>query len=165
MTPVYFGRVQTRLFVLAFVGGIWTLIITPFLPSPAGAALHQKYQATFTVLAVVFVLGIVWDAIWYFLQQFRWEKDWPIMYQLLTGIPEGIVAWLVLKTRDVPGHPILTGTAFDIHFTTVWILTWAFTIGPMRVPFLRWRFRGGYIIGGGGPVTYPLARPAAPPGK
>jgi len=144
MTPIYIGRVQTRFFVLAFIGGLWTLIITPFLPG--GGALHLKYQATFTVLAVVFVLGIVWDAIWYGLQQFRWEKDWPIMYQLLTGIPEGIVAWLVLKTRDVPGHPILTGAAFDVHFTTVWILTWLFTIGPMRVPFLRWRFRGARLI-------------------
>lgn len=145
MTPIYIGRVQTRLFVLAFVGGLWTLIITPFLP-PSSAPLHLKYQATFTVLAVVFVLGIVWDIIWFFLQQFRWEKDWPIMYQLLTGIPEGIVAWLVLKTRHVPGHPLLTGTAFDIHFTTVWILTWLFTIGPMRVPFLRWRFKGARLI-------------------
>jgi hypothetical protein len=144
MTPTYIGRVQTRLFVLAFIGGLWTLIITPFLPG--GGALHNKYQATFTVLAVVFVLGIVWDALWYFLQQFRWEKDWPIMYQLLTGIPEGIVAWLVLKHRLVPPHPVLSGAAFDIHFTTVWILTWVFTIGPMRVPFLRWRFRGGRLI-------------------
>jgi hypothetical protein len=157
MTPVYSGRVQTRFFVLLVIGGLWTLILMPFLsittPSGTAASLSGKYQAGFTVLAVIFVLGIVWDGIWYFLQQFRWEKDWPIMYQLLTGIPEGIVAWLVLKTGDVPGHPFLTGAAFDIHFTTVWILTWAFTIGPMRVPFLRWRFRGGRLIGGAGPVT------------
>ncbi len=146
MTPIYFGRVQTRLFVLAFVGGLWTLIITPFLPAPAGTPLHLKYQATFTVLGVVFVLGIVWDLVWIFLQQFRWEKDWPIMYQLLTGIPEGIAAWLVLKHRLVPPHPTLSGSAFDIHFVTVWILTWLFTIGPMRVPFLRWRFKGARLI-------------------
>jgi hypothetical protein len=144
MTPIYFGRVQTRFFVLAFVGGLWTLIITPFLPG--AAALHTKYQATFTVLALVFVLGIVWDAIYMFLQQFRWEKDWPIMYQLLVGIPEGIVAWEVLLTRSVPGHPLLSSGAFIIHFTTVWVLTWLFTIGPMRVPFLRWRFKGARLI-------------------
>jgi hypothetical protein len=144
VTPTYGGRVQTRFFTLLVIGGIWTLIIAPFLPG--GGSLGQRYQATFTVLALVFLLGIPWDAIWYFLQQFRWEKDWPIMYQLLTGIPEGIVVWLVLKTRDVPGHPIITGAAFNIHFTTVWILTWLFAIGPMRVPFLRWRFRGGRLI-------------------
>ncbi len=151
MTPTYIGRLQTRFFVLLFVGGLWTLIITPFLPG--GGALGNKYQATFTVLAVVFVLGIVWDAIWIFLQQFRWEKDWPIMYQLLTGIPEGIVTWYVLVTKDVPGHPQVGRGAFIIDFATVWILTWLFTIGPMRVPFLRWRFRGGRLIGGRGPVT------------
>ena len=146
MTPTYMGRIQTRFFVLAFIGGLWSLIITPFLPAPAGATLGMKYQATFTVLAVVFVLGIVWDAIWYGLQQFRWEKDWPIMFQLLIGIPEGVVAWLALGTGHLPGHPVLTGAAFAIHFTTVWILTWLFSIGPIRVPFLRWRFRGGRFI-------------------
>ncbi len=27
--------------------------------------------------------------------QFRWEKDWPTMFGYLTGINEGIVAYLV----------------------------------------------------------------------
>ena len=144
MTPVYLGRVQTRLFVLAVIGGLWTLIITPLLPG--GGPLHDKYTATFLVLAVVFVLGIAWDGLYHLLQQFRWEKDWPIMFGLLTGINEGIVAWLVLKGGHVPGHPKINGWAFVIHFTTVWLLTWLFAIGPMRVPFLRWRFRGGRLI-------------------
>ncbi len=144
MTPVYLGRVQTRLFVLAVIGGLWTLIITPLLPGRG--ALHDKYTATFSVLAVVFVLGIAWDGLYHLLQQFRWEKDWPTMFGLLTGINEGIVAWLVLKGGHVPGHPKINGWAFDIHFTTVWLLTWLFAIGPMRVPFLRWRFRGGRLI-------------------
>ncbi|MGH9125077.1 MAG: hypothetical protein ACRDZ8_10185 [Acidimicrobiales bacterium] len=150
MTPTYGGRVQTRFFTLLVIGGIWTLILMPFLsltkPNGMSASLGEKYQAGFIVLALVFILGLVWDGIWYFLQQFRWEKDWPIMYQLLTGIPEGIAVWLVLKTRDVPGHPFLTGTVYDIQFITVWIFTWLFAIGPMRVPFLRWRFRGGRLV-------------------
>jgi hypothetical protein len=144
MTLVYFGRVQTRLFVLAVVGGLWTLIIAPHLPGPGTTG--DRYRAAYIVLAVVFVVGIIWDAFYHFLQQFRWEKDWPIMFSLLTGINEGIVAWLILRSGQVPGHPKLTGAAFDIHFTTVWVLTWMFTIGPMRVPFIRWRFRGGRLI-------------------
>jgi hypothetical protein len=144
MTPVYLGRIQTRLFVLAVIGGLWTSLITPLLPGDA--PLGAKYQATFTVLAVVFVVGIVWDAIYYLAQQFRWEKDWPTMFGLLTGINEGIVAWLVVTSGYLPGHPTISGSAFAIHFTTVWLLTWLFVIGPMRVPFLRWRFRGGRLI-------------------
>jgi len=143
VTPIYIGRVETRLFLLAIIGSLWTLVITPFLPG--GGSLSDKYQATFTVLIVVFLLGILWDILWQFLQQFRWEKDWPIMYALFQGIPEGIVAYLVIKA-GVPGDPKITGSAFFIHFTTVWVVTWLFAIGPMRVPFIRWRFRGGRLV-------------------
>ncbi len=144
MTPVWFGRIQTRLFLLAVIGGLWTLLIGPALPG--GGTSSDKYQAAFSVLAVVFVLGIVWETIYHGLQQFRWEKDWPIMFSLLLGLPEGIVAWLVLDAGLVPGDPHITGSAFVTHFATTWILTWLFAIGPMRVPFLRWRFRGGRLI-------------------
>ena len=58
MTPVYFGRVQTRLFVLATVGALWTLIIAPQLPGPGSTG--AKYRTAFIVLAVVFVAGTVW---------------------------------------------------------------------------------------------------------
>ena len=61
-------------------------------------------------------------------------------------VNEGIVAWLIARTVDLPGSPRINGTAFVIHFTTVWIVTWLFVNGPMRVLFLRWRFRGGRII-------------------
>lgn len=144
MTLTYLGRVQTRLFALVFIGGLWTLIITPLLPSRG--ALQDKYHATFIVLAAVFAIGVIWDGIYYLFQQFRWEKDWPNMFGLLAGINEGIVVWEVLRTRHLPGHADIGGGAFCIHFITVWLLTWMFTIGPMRVPFLRWRFRGGRLI-------------------
>jgi hypothetical protein len=144
VTPIYFGRIQTRLFLLTVIGGLWTLLIAPALPGEGTSS--DKYNAAFTVLAVVFVLGIVWEAVYQGLQQFRWEKDWPIMFGFLEGIPEGIVAWLVIDAGLVPGDPQITGSAFVVHFATTWILTWLFAIGPMRVPFLRWRFRGGRLV-------------------
>ena len=33
MVPTLYGRIQTRIVLLIVVGGIWTLIITPFLPT------------------------------------------------------------------------------------------------------------------------------------
>ena len=145
VVPTLNGRIQTRIFVLAVIGSLWTAAITPALP-PSGAPLHVKYQATFTVLAVVLVLGIAWEFLYHFLQQFRWEKDWPALFGLLTGINEGVAAWFVIRSGAVPGHPHVSGTAFVVHFATVWIVTWMFVNGPMRVPFLRWRFRGGRIL-------------------
>lgn len=144
MTPTLIGRFQTRTFLIVVIGSLWTLIITPALP--VDAPLGDKYQATFTVLLVVLVVGYLWDCVYYGLQQFRWEKDWPTMFGLLTGINEGLVTYLIVQSGNLPGHPMVTLPAFIIQFGTVWVLTWAFAIGPMRVPFLRWRFRGGRLI-------------------
>jgi hypothetical protein len=145
MVPILLGRIETRIFLLGVIGSLWTLAITPFLP-PLSAPLGDRYKATFTVLAVVLVVGLAWECLYHFLQQFRWEKDWPAFFGLLTGIPEGIVAWLIVSNVDLPTHVSVNGTAFVIHFTTVWLVTWMFANGPMRVLFLRWRFRGARII-------------------
>ncbi len=145
MLPILMGRIQTRIFTLAVIGSLWTAVITPFLP-PHSVPLHTRYQATFTVLAVVLVVGLVWECIYQGLQQFRWEKDWPTLFGFVEGINEGIVAWLIVANVTLPGHPSVTGTAFVIDFATVWIVTWLWVNGPMRVPFLRWRFRGGRIV-------------------
>ena len=36
--------------------------------------------------------------------------------------------------------------AFLLHLLTTWILVWLVANGPMRVPFIHWRFRGGRLI-------------------
>lgn len=145
MLPILAGRIQTRIFVLVVVGALWTAIITPVLP-PHRASLGDRYQATFTVLAIVLVLGLGWECVYQGLQQFRWEKDWPTLFGFLTGINEGVLTWLVIQHVSLPGTPAITGGTFLLHFTTVWLVTWLFLNGPMRVPFVHWRFRGGRII-------------------
>jgi hypothetical protein len=145
MLPILSGRMQTRVFLLAVVGSLWTLILTPLLP-PHSASLADRYQATFTVLAVVLILGLGWDCIYFLLQQFRWEKDWPTLFGFLNGINEGVLAWIVVRHVQLPGHPHFDGTAFLIHFTTVWLVTFLFVNGPMRFVSIRWRFRGGRLV-------------------
>ena len=144
MTPTFFGRIQTRIFLIAVIGSLWTLVVTPFLPSDG--SLSETYEATFAVLVVVLVLGLAWEVLYQGLQQFRWEKDWPTGFGLILGIPEGIVVWLVVSAGLAPGDPEISGAAFIIHFATTWLVTYLFVLGPMRVPFLRWRFRGGRIV-------------------
>lgn len=148
MTPTLFGRIQTRIFLLATVGVVWTLIIGPFLTLLVdGADTGDIYRLAFGALVDVAVVGIVWEFIYHGLQQFRWEKDWPTLFGLLNGINEGIVVALLLKA-DLPwdvGGDIPVG-AFTVHFATTWILVWLVANGPMRVLSLRWRFRGGRLI-------------------
>lgn len=141
MVPTLYGRIQTRIVLLIVVGGIWTLLITPFLPT--GESLGKSYQTTFLVLLTVLVLGVIWEFIYHGLQQFRWEKDWPTFFGLLTMINEGIVVWLFIKGGLVPGVGDVPLSAFLMQFITTWLVVWLVANGPVQIFFSRWRFRGG----------------------
>ena len=145
MLPTLNGRLQTRIFVLLVVGGIWTLIITGLLP--LDGPLSERYMTAFVVLLTVTVLGCGWEFIYHFLQQFRWEKDWPTLFGLVTAINEGVLVWLLLQFDVVPGIPgEVPLPAFLILFLSTWVVVWLVVNGPMRVPFVHWRFRGGRLI-------------------
>jgi hypothetical protein len=145
MLPTLNGRIQTRVFLLVVVGGIWTLILTPVLPIPG--TLSQAYRTTYIILLTTIVLGIVWEFLYHFLMQWRWEKDWPTLFGLLTVINEGALVWLLLHLHAVPG---ISGDvplgAFLLLFLTTWVIVWLVANGPMRVPFIHWRFRGGRLV-------------------
>jgi hypothetical protein len=146
VVPTLAGRIQTRLALLAVVGGVVTAIIVPVLPVPASVSLGVTYRNAFLILAAVAVLGVGWEFIYHFLMQWRWEKDWPTLFGLITLVPEGLLVWLVVRAGIIPG---MTGTvpapAFWLQFLAVWIVVWLVANGPMRVPFIRWRFRGGRL--------------------
>lgn len=144
MVPTLAGRIQTRLFLLAVVGVPVTGLLTPALPLSGPAS--DRYRATFVVLAAVAALGIGWELVYHLLMQWRWEKDWPTLFGLLTALPEGLLIWSLGYRQRLPGLPgqLSTG-AFVLHFAAVWLATWLAGNGPMRVPFIRWRFRGGRL--------------------
>ena len=145
MLPTLNGRIQTRVFVTLVVGGLWTLLITPVLPVPG--TLPDAYVTTFVVLLAVTVLGVGWELVYHLLQQFRWEKDWPTFFGLITAVNEGMLVWLLLEAGAVPGidGPV-PFSAFLLQFVTTWLVVWLTVNGPMRVPFVHWRFRGGRIV-------------------
>jgi hypothetical protein len=159
MTPTLMGRLQTRIFLVIVVGGLWTLFITPFLPVSgglviteySGSGLTDAYEATYTTLFVFLVLGLVWECIYQGLMQFRWEKDWPAMLQILTVINEGIAVYLVLRyalPEDAKARLVVESDvqAFLVHYVTTFYVVFAFANSFMRVIFIRWRFRYGRLI-------------------
>lgn len=151
MTPSLIGRIQTRIALLATVGLIWTILITPALPRSAGAAgesvLEELYSTTFAALFTIALLGVlVWEPLYHVAQQLRWDKDWPILVGLLTGIPEGLVAFAVVNEMVMQGSGVAVPATFWVHFTTTWVIVWLFANGPMRVVLIRWRYRGGRIL-------------------
>jgi hypothetical protein len=145
--PTLSGRIQTRLFLLATVGLVVTALIVPVLPGAGAAALSDRYRTGLVVLVSVAVLGVCWELLYHFLMQFRWEKDWPTLFGLITLVPEGLLLWGLLELDAVPGITAApAASAFWIHFTAVWLAVWLVANGPMRVPFIRWRFRGGRLV-------------------
>lgn len=143
MTPTLLGRIQSRTFVVCTAALLWTLLLTPLLPM-GFMPLSDAYRATFTALFLVLLLGIVlWEPLYHFLQQFRWEKDWPAMFTLIEGVPEGWLVYLVLT--GILGLDVPVGS-YVLHFATAWLIVFGCLHGPMRVLFLRWRFRGGRVI-------------------
>lgn len=150
MTPTLMGRIQTRLFLLATVGVLWTAAITPLLHRPAWASLSMAYHITFKALGLVAGVGLVWELLYHALQQWRWDKDWPSLFGLLTAANEGLAMWFILHLMHIlPGTDGLSSpllALFLVHFCTTWIAVWLFMQGPLRVVHLRWRFEGGRII-------------------
>ncbi|HEY3750257.1 MAG TPA: hypothetical protein VGL80_13740 [Pseudonocardiaceae bacterium] len=139
------GRIQTRLFLMAVIGGPVTALITFGLPltGPWG----PRFQATFIVLGSVAIIGIVWELIYHMLMQWRWEKDWPTLFGLLTLVPEGILVGALARFDLLPLLPgAVPVSAFVIQFLVVWVCVWLVSNGPMRVPFIRWRFNGGRLV-------------------
>lgn len=144
MLPTLSGRIQTRVFLLVVVGGLWTLLVTPVLPT--GVGIGASYGATFSVLLVVTVLGVLWELVYHVIQQFRWEKDWPTLFGLATMVPEGLLVWFLFAGGAIPWIGSLPGWAFVLHFVTTWLLVFLVANGPMRVPFVHWRFNGGRLV-------------------
>ncbi len=143
MTPTLAGRLQTRLLILASVGSLVTVAITPLLG--LHGPLGSRYVATFCVLGAVLVFGLGWELLYHVLQQLRWEKDWPTLFGLLTGVNEGILIWWVVNTRLLPGVGSVPLGAFVADFSVVWVTSWLVANGPLRVLLPRWRYRGGEI--------------------
>ncbi|MFB8275653.1 hypothetical protein [Nocardia colli] len=147
MLPTLNGRIQTRVLALGVIGCFVALIITPLLPT-GSLSLGQAYRVTLSVLLATVLVGVLWELLYHFLQQFRWEKDWPTLFGFLTMVNEGALMWVLVRYTTVvlpeSLHPSLT--AFLIQFIVTWIAFWLIVNGPMRVVFHRWRFQGGRFV-------------------
>ncbi|MGK8503334.1 hypothetical protein [Nocardia asiatica] len=147
MLPTLNGRIQTRLLALSVIGFVVALIITPVLPT-GPLSIGQAYRVTLSVLLATVLVGVLWELLYHFLQQFRWEKDWPTLFGFVTILNEGALMWVLVRYTTVvlPEHLRPSLTAFLIQFVVTWVVFWLIVNGPMRVVFHRWRFQGGRFL-------------------
>lgn len=141
MTPTLLGRWETRFFLFAIIGGLISLLVSLFLS-------NFKAPLTpipFIVLGYVFFFGLVWDVLYQATIYYRWDRDWPTVFQVLAGIIEGALVWLLIHYLSLPGvaSTSLPFRVFIIHYGSIWLTIFIVTQGPLRVFLARWRFRGG----------------------
>ncbi|MBO3461863.1 hypothetical protein G7B40_041285 [Aetokthonos hydrillicola Thurmond2011] len=138
MTPTLFGRWQTRLLLLLTVG------VAVSIPFATGLIASSPGIVYFEILAYVAIFGLAWDIVYNQLQKYRWDRDWPAIYQLFAGIWEMVFVWLgvgVFHLLPVPQEvPI---KVFLVHYSIVWIAVFIASQSVMRILFPHWRFRGG----------------------
>lgn len=135
MTMTLYGRWQTRALVLWTAGLLITLLF--------GLA-YGDLLTPLALLLYVTLLGLGWDALYHYLQGFRWEGDWPPLFQLFGGLAEGLLVWALASGGGLPGvSPALTFGQFAAHYLTVLLVALALMLGPVKTVFPRWRYRGG----------------------
>lgn len=142
MTPTLNGRIQSRWFVLLLVGIPWTIAVGPLLlPFAGGASLGELYSVAWLAVALVGILGTGWEMVYHLLMQLRWEKDWPTLFGLVTGVNELLGVLVALAVLGAPLSP-----AVVLHFGSLWVLIWLVANGPLRVVLPRWRYQGGRVL-------------------
>lgn len=145
MIPTLLGRWQTRIFLLATVGVLFTL---PFAFGLIVINREFLNPAYFWVLFYVGILGLGWDIFYNYLQRYLWDHDWPGVLQFFGAIAEGIVLILLIKLVGLPHIPqTLNPVAFLLHYSIVSVVGYLSSWVIMRILFPRWRFRGGQWMG------------------
>ena len=153
MTPTMLGRLQTRTILLGSIGLFFTLLLWSFLV--VIDEIETGNYDLFKVLFLVWLLGLFWDMVYQGLLIFRWDYDWPPIFQLLSGIWEWLIILLLVSIAVPPGSfrllaawwPTVQDDFWIVHahYWLVWLTTFIASQGLLRILFPRWRFRGGQI--------------------
>lgn len=137
MTPSLVGRWHTRFVMLLTLGVAISVVF----------ALIYDDSVFFFVLGYVLAFGFVWDVLYIWLQKWRWDRDWPAAFQIINGLVEGVLIFLLIDGLGLPG--IEAGSVplelFVLHYGLVWLAIFLWVQGPMRVVAPHWRFRGGRL--------------------
>ena len=143
MTPTLSGRWQTRLALYLFVG----LPVSALFAIWAGDGSLTGTTLPYRVLTALLILGLVLDPVYIWIQTFRWDQDWPFVFQLLFTVLE-FLAVIFAASQDWLGF--ITPAEIDAnawllawHFATVLALSFVALLGLFQVFNLRWRFNGG----------------------
>jgi hypothetical protein len=152
MLPTLKGRWQTRILLFLWIGVPITFLFSLGVAGPRSPSLplvgwHYDILP-FQILSLLLIVGLILDPVYYYFQQFRWERDWPFAFQFFFTIIEfvivlGLINWGVLDgfSRQRAQHQ--NYTLYTIHFACVFIPSFIALLGIVQTFMIRWRFKGG----------------------
>jgi hypothetical protein len=137
MTPTLLGRWQTRIFLMLTVGLLPTLLFFLRLFGNPGDLIYLA------ILGYILLFGLFWDVVYIYIQQLRWDQDWPAVFQWGAAIWEALFFYGLKQVVNLPLPGELNWLWFCIHYSLVWICVFVSSQSLMRIIFPRWRFHGG----------------------
>jgi hypothetical protein len=154
MLPTLLGRWQTRIMLFIWIGIPITLAYALWLGS--GSSLHAVKllglsvdMRPFQILCLLLLVGLVLDPVYFLVQQFRWDNDWPFAFQFFFSIVEFLIVlgliWLnvlpFMRARTIPNATDYF--YFALHFGLVFVPSFIALLGFVQIFMVRWRFKGG----------------------
>ncbi len=145
MLPSLAGRIHTRIILFFAVGLPITFLWAAYL----GDWRWPFPFEPFYVLGMIFVVGLILDPVYIWIQSYRWEHDWPFAYQAVSMIFEFVIVLSLIQLDVLPFLPaslIATSDGFwnvVIHFSMVFFISFLGLLAFIQVFMIRWRFNAG----------------------
>jgi hypothetical protein len=145
--PTLKGRWETRLVLLVLIGLPVTAWWSWYLTGNAAPTANAPYLVLFTI----FVIGAALDPVYILMQRFRWDRDWPFAFQLLSMTCEFILALAVISAGL---HPYLRPSSIQrsadlrnvtLHYASILGPSFLALLGPIQIFLVRWRYKGGEL--------------------
>ncbi len=154
MVPTLKGRWSTRILLFLWIGVPITFLFSLFVAGPRSPTLpvfgwHYDILP-FQILSLLLIVGLILDPVYFYIQQFRWERDWPFAFQFFFSILEFVIVlalvwWGVLdfSRQGAQLHSSESYLLYTLHFACVFIPSFIAVLGIIQIFMIRWRFKSG----------------------
>lgn len=158
MLPTLLGRLQTRLLLIFCIGFPVTGLYSVWLANRASIIGRAPWIKSLgkvaydirpvQILCLLLLLGVLLDVIYIGLQKFRWDRDWPFVFQFFTLIGEFAIVIALIRLDVFPFMPAWwikpnEYPYFILHFALVFIPSFVALLGFIQIFMVRWRYNGG----------------------
>ncbi|MEJ1158480.1 hypothetical protein [Prosthecomicrobium sp. N25] len=166
MIPTLLGRWQTRILLFAVIGLPVTFVVALAFAGWSWPPLWEPFLFLGTLLAV----GLILDVVYFNMQRFRWDHDWPFAFFTFFSFVEFFIVFGLMRLNWLPYLPacqfegrnpatrelvcqVYTISFADAltHFLLVFLPMLLAVLAAVQVFAIRWRFKGGEL--GRFPVT------------